>query len=106
MILRILRIVVLGVAYVSSGIGQESSTEITAEDIREHIKYLASDELEGRWAGTAGNEKAAAYIAERLEELGVSPAGDDGSFLQRFEFVSTVRQGDANALAFEFRGVK
>jgi hypothetical protein len=106
MTLRIIRIIVLGMACVSTGIGQESSTEITAEDIREHIKYLASDELEGRWAGAAGNEKAADYIAQKLQEFGVSPGGDDGAYLQSFKFVSTVRQGDANALTFDFNGAK
>ncbi|MDQ3696873.1 MAG: M28 family peptidase, partial [Gemmatimonadota bacterium] len=46
--------------------------------IRQDIVYLASDALEGRATGTAGNDSAAAYISRRLEQLGLRPE------LQRF----------------------
>jgi len=38
------------------------------------VRYLASDALEGRGTGTAGNDSAAAYIARRFSSLGLSPA--------------------------------
>ena len=38
------------------------------------VRYLASDQLEGRGTGTAGNDSAAAYIARRLESIGLQPA--------------------------------
>jgi hypothetical protein len=103
---RIASAVFLGALLATVGTGQESSTDITAEDLREHIKYLASDELEGRGSGTSGNEEAAAYIIERLQEFGIEPAGDNGTYLQHFEFVATVRQGEDNALAFGALGDK
>ncbi len=40
--------------------------------LRADISYLASDELEGRETGTAGEELAAAYISQRLTRLGIS----------------------------------
>ena len=40
--------------------------------MRADISYLASDELEGRETGTAGEELAAAYISQRLTRLGIS----------------------------------
>ncbi len=83
---------------------QSSSAAITPEELRAHIRYLASDELEGRESGTEGNRKAAAYIVERFREYGLSPAGDNGGYLQHFEFVSDVRLGDDNALAFGVDG--
>ena len=56
---------------VSAGAWAQTSTpEITAEELKAHVKYLASDELEGRLAGTEGNRKAAAYIADQMK-LGV-----------------------------------
>ena len=40
-----------------------------AKSIRTDIAYLASDRLEGRGTGTAGNDSAAAYIARRFSAL-------------------------------------
>ena len=37
--------------------------------IRRDVEHLASDALEGRGTGTAGNDSAAAYIARRFESL-------------------------------------
>lgn len=38
------------------------------------VRYLASDALEGRGTGMAGNDSAAAYIARRFSGLGLTPA--------------------------------
>lgn len=57
------------------------------EIFRSDITYLASDELEGREAGTRGEHLAAAYIAERFESLGLEPGGDHGTYYQEFEGV-------------------
>jgi hypothetical protein len=43
--------------------------------IRRDIAYLASDALEGRATGTAGNDSAAAYIARRYARLRLEPLG-------------------------------
>ncbi|MEN0002607.1 MAG: M20/M25/M40 family metallo-hydrolase [Bacteroidota bacterium] len=48
--------------------------------------YLASDYLEGRETGKAGEAKAAAYIIRRFEQIGLSPKGVDGSWVQPFSF--------------------
>ena len=79
---------------------QVSTPEITAAEISAHIKYLASDALEGRGSGSKGNEQAAAYIAGLLKEYGIPPASTAG-YLQPFEFVSAVKLGASNALVLE-----
>src|SRR3954469_21360264 len=38
------------------------------------VRYLASDALEGRGTGTAGNDSAGGYIAGRFSGLGLTPA--------------------------------
>ena len=38
------------------------------------VRYLASDALEGRGTGTAGNDSAAAYISRRFASVGAAPA--------------------------------
>lgn len=49
--------------------------KIDKAGLREHLSYLASDELEGRCLGTKANglEMAADYIAEQAEKLGLKP---------------------------------
>jgi len=85
---------------------QSPSSEITADELRAHVKYLASDELEGRAPGTEGNRKAADYIANQLRLYGLKPGGDKGTYMQEFEFVSSVRLGSNNMLTFEWQSEK
>ncbi len=53
----------------------------------EDVRYLASDELEGRGPGSEGIDKAAEYIADRFREAGLKPGADDGTFFQVWEDV-------------------
>ena len=53
-----------------------STSDITAGEILHHIKYLASDELQGRKAGTEFADRAATYIAEEFRTYGLRPIGD------------------------------
>jgi Zn-dependent M28 family amino/carboxypeptidase len=57
---------------------------IDTTDLRRQLAVLAADSLQGRLAGTPGADRAAAYLAARLADLGLEPAGTDGAFLQRF----------------------
>jgi hypothetical protein len=86
------------------GRAQETSADIRAEDLKRHVKYLASDELEGRAPGTEGNRKAASYIAGLFDAYGLRPVGDAGTFFQSFEFTSGVELGDSNSLTFTVSG--
>ena len=60
------------------------SINITPEDVKTHIAFLAADELNGREAGTADEAKAANYIADYFRDFGLEPAGDDRTFFQEF----------------------
>jgi hypothetical protein len=51
----------------------EGAKTITIDELRDHIYYLASDELEGRFPGTPGFEKAKEYIVTQLRQAGLSP---------------------------------
>ena len=48
------------------------------------VRYLASDELEGRGLGTAGIERAADFIAQEFQRGGLRAAAEDGTPFQRF----------------------
>ncbi len=55
--------------------------------IGEHVRFLANDLLEGRGTGTRGGDIAANYIAAQFALYGLKPAGDNGSYLQKVDFV-------------------
>jgi Zn-dependent M28 family amino/carboxypeptidase len=52
------------------------------EKIRAHVKFLASDLLEGRGTGQRGGDIAAEYIATQFELYGLKPAFQNGSYFQ------------------------
>lgn len=55
---------------------------IALDRVRAAVKYLASDQLEGRGIGTRGEELATDYIAKEFEKAGLRPAGERGTFFQ------------------------
>lgn len=62
------------------------------------VKYLASEDLQGRGAGGKGLERAAKYIEERFKALGLQPAGENGSFRQALQVTTGAKPGGANHL--------
>ncbi|GIW95794.1 MAG: hypothetical protein KatS3mg110_3835 [Pirellulaceae bacterium] len=53
--------------------------------ITQDVTYLASDELQGRGPGTEGLDKAAQYIRDEFQRLGLKSGVPDGSYFQPFE---------------------
>ena len=58
-------------------------SSLKAKDIEKHLRHLASDELQGRRAGTASLRKSAQYIAGHFEKLQLQPGGEQDSYLPR-----------------------
>ncbi len=54
------------------------------DQLKAHITYLADDKLQGRRAGTPGEQLAATYISNQFEKAGLQPKGTNG-WLQSFE---------------------
>lgn len=63
----------------------QGQAAIEAEQLRAHVAFLADDAREGRGVGSAGLDASADYLAARFQEMGLKPAGDEGSFFQNFE---------------------
>jgi len=82
---------------VTADIGATAAA-IRAEDAERYVVRLASDEMEGRLTGTAGERKATAYVASVFQQLGLAPAGDGGSYFQEFPFTAGVKLGGVNSL--------
>jgi Zn-dependent M28 family amino/carboxypeptidase len=64
-----------------------SMQTIDPHRIAEHVRFLANDLLEGRGTGTRGGDIAANYIAAQFALYGLQPAGDNGTYLQKVDFV-------------------
>ncbi|WP_164972693.1 M28 family peptidase [Lacibacter luteus] len=58
--------------------------KVSLENLRNHVSYLADDQLEGRRTGTKGEELAYVYISQQFEKNGLTAKGEKG-FLQPFE---------------------
>jgi len=66
--------------------------------LKQHVKYLASDELEGRYPASKGGQLAAQYIKNEFNKADLTLMADDG--FQYFEIISSVELGDKNKLIF------
>jgi len=51
--------------------------------LKAHIDFLADDLMLGRQPGTDGYNIAANYVASQFRQIGLRPAGNDGSYLQQ-----------------------
>ena len=67
----------------------------------EHVKFLASGDLEGRGNGSRGLETAADYIGARFREAGLEPGGDAGTFFQRFEMTTGMSIEPGNTVTLQ-----
>ena len=66
------------------------------EKIRAHVKFLASDMLEGRGTGQHGGDLAADYIAKQFASYGLKPAGDKGTYFQDVPMVEVKTLGETS----------
>jgi hypothetical protein len=75
------------------------SLEISEKNLIQHVKFLSSNALEGRLTGSAGEKTATQYIANLFQQLGLEPAGDNGTYFQEFNFTAGVSLGKNNTLS-------
>ncbi|HKU74392.1 MAG TPA: M20/M25/M40 family metallo-hydrolase [Pyrinomonadaceae bacterium] len=64
---------------------QRGVDTIAANQIRDYLTFIASDEMEGRDTPSRGLDTTAKFLAMNLTRWGFKPAGDDGTFFQRIE---------------------
>jgi hypothetical protein len=76
---------------------------VSAESMKGHLSFLASDALEGRRTPSRGLDIAAEYIAAQFRRAGLEPAGGDGYF-QTADWRLSAR--DAAAFRLSFGGGK
>jgi Zn-dependent M28 family amino/carboxypeptidase len=84
------KLVIFAAAAVLGGVllaAKSHAPKIAAEKIRQHVKYLASDALEGRGTGQKGGDAAADYIAAQFKSYGLKPGGENGTYFQSVPMV-------------------
>src|SRR5258708_24369930 len=85
---------------------------MSGERMRAHVKYLASDLLEGRGVGSRGGDLATEYIASQFATAGAKPAGDNGTYFQRVPLIGAetaaggilMASGAGEHISFRWRG--
>ncbi len=82
---------------------KNNNSEITSEEIKAHLNYLASDALKGRFTGSEGERLAAEYIKNQFELAGLKPFFN-GSWFQDVPFIERVEMTKNNSLALKING--
>jgi Zn-dependent M28 family amino/carboxypeptidase len=82
---------------------ERATVTITTAELRAHVRFLASDLLEGRGPATRGDLLAQAYVAAQLEAAGLEPAAPGGGWFQKVPLVG-VTTGVAEPLRFSAGG--
>jgi Zn-dependent M28 family amino/carboxypeptidase len=75
---------------------------VRAETIKKVTTELSAPDMQGRGTAQPGGDRAARYIADRFQKLGLKPLGDGGTYLQAIKFKSSqvlpdssIKAGDA-----------
>ena len=77
--------------------------QVCAACIRHNLDYLAGPELHGRGSGTEDEHRAAHYIAEQLKSYGLTPAAENGEYIQTAT-ISSRKVTGAPTLSYEQQG--
>src|SRR6185295_17048117 len=75
---------------------------IAADQLRDYLTFIASDEMEGRDTPSRGLNTTAKFLALNLARWGFKPAGDEGSFFQRIDLRR--ERADAGQAKVEYGG--
>jgi len=77
---------------------ETAEASITVDDLRGHLRFLASDELQGRAVGHGGNALAELYLATTFERIGLTRP--DADYYQPFE-LAEMAVGAENSLSVD-----
>ncbi|MDX1940894.1 MAG: M28 family peptidase [Saprospiraceae bacterium] len=73
----------------------------SGDAMKAHIAYLADDALLGRLPGTPGFETAVQYVESQYKKLGLTPAGEQGTYRQKVMIRSAKPDAAASSLVLK-----
>ncbi len=79
------------------GINKIRNNNITKEEILQHIKYLSSDLMEGRFPGTKEDSLTESYIVSEFKHYNLMPFAEN-SYLQPFQMITQMQLKENNKL--------
>ncbi len=78
----------------------QSIGQIEENKLKQHIRILSADSMQGRGTGSDGERMAASYIEKQFKKIKLQPLGDEKKYLQSFTFKGGVHgtgiEGKAN----------
>ena len=86
------------------GTASFSQKELKAISLKETTRIetaLAADNMEGRRAFTEGNERAANFIANEFNKIGLSKWNSQDSYLQTFQLVKKINANKRTSYSFD-----
>lgn len=79
-----------------------AEASITATRLLHTISVISDDSTLGRATPSPGLDKAARFVAEQFRQFGLTPGGDDGTYLQHYPLL--LRQIDTAQSTVSFQG--
>jgi len=73
--------------------------DVLITNLKSHVEYLSSTEMNGRFSGTPENLKAGEYIAGKFKEFGLKQF--NSSYLQTFKYIDTLDAGKNTNIDFQ-----
>ena len=74
---------------------EQAMQTISPARLAAHTRFLSDDLLEGRGPGTRGGQLAAKYMATQFALLGLTPAGEGGTYFQRVPMVNVTARPES-----------
>ncbi len=83
---------------------RSAAQTITQADVQRRINVIADDSMMGRDTPSPGLEKTAQYVADQFKRFGLKPAGENGTWFQRYTISRRKIDVPASHLGFMIRG--
>ncbi len=77
---------------------------ITQADVQRRINIIADDSMMGRDTPSPGLDKTAQYVADQFKRFGLKPAGENGTWFQRYSISRRKIDPAASHVGFIFKG--
>ncbi len=89
----------------SSPAMRSAALTITQADVQRRINIIADDSMMGRDTPSPGLEKTAQYVADQFKRFGLKPAGENGTWFQRYSISRRKIDPASSHVGFIFRGL-